>query len=352
MGAEAETKKRKLSVEQLESSKRPRQEEDESAQTTTSVVEVTSSIATPSQCFYKVSVSLYVSLAPVHLNDPVSGIKSQHLDPLLMTFFPEAGGVVLAHYNLELCGQDKRPAKSSSKPSDDLDGETDESGPIAVAKIMYDSPFAFMWINVDLLVWKPRAGDIVEGWINMQSPSHIGLLIHDTFNASIKRDAIPRDWRFVPNQEDEAEDGEDHTPNDQEQESAEDVTAATTGIEEEGVNDEKLINTSAENSGTSKASKGALVSPPRSLGYWVDGNGLRVDGKLNFTVRVFNVSGRTVSVQGSLLKPGAVKEDLTQPYRKTEDDIQVHGVPKAKHVTFVDDLEASSQSPNTGDDSN
>jgi DNA-directed RNA polymerase I subunit RPA43 len=239
-----------------------------------------------SECFHKVSTSLYVSLAPMYLNNPIAGIQAQHLDPLLMTFFPAAGGVVLAHYNLKLSGQSKYPS----------------SGDMVAAKVMYDSPFAFMWVSVDLLIWMPRPGDVVEGWINMQSPSHIGLLIHDIFNASIKRDAIPRDWQFVPNQEDEEPIGENG----------------------EDSNVEKMLRDS------------------RSMGYWVDGQGKRIDDKLRFTVKVFNVSGRTVSVQGSLLKPGAVREDLTKP------DATVDLAAVAKHVTFEDTVDGTEANEGSG----
>lgn len=257
-----------------------------------------------SECFHKVSTSMYVSLAPVYTLNPVEGIKSQHLDPLIMSYFASAGGVVLAHYNLRLYGQQphSKDVKSPAKTQEPV-----------IAKIMYDSPFAFLWISVDLLVWKPVAGDVVEGWINLQSPSHIGLLIHDTFNATIKRDVIPAEWTFVPNQEDQ--------------------------------------NSEAENA-TAEGEEGSTVAQaidqfPKSLGYWVDENGKKIDGKLKFTVRHFNVSGRTVSVQGTLLAPGTIREDLTRYNAhkdiKDQDVFDEFSIPATigteskknnKHITF------------------
>lgn len=238
------------------------------------------------ECFHKVNVWLYVSLAPAFLSNPTEGIRVQHLDPLLMTYYPQAGGVVLAHYNLKIRGQTR----------DD---------PAVMAKVMYDSPIAYLWINVDLLVWKPMAGDVVEGWINLQSPSHVGLLIHDTFNASIKRDSIPSEWQFIPNEADEG---------------AADSAPAT---------DEDV------------PSKG---SQPRSLGYWVDGSGQRVDGKLRFTVKAFYVTGRVVSVQGTLLPLGQVREDLTQrtPAKKP-------AAVSKKHVHFDGDSTGADET-NAGDE--
>ena len=54
-----------------------------------------------SECFKTVSTSLYVSLAPVHLQNPINGIKQQHLDPLIMTYFTKAKGIVVAYSNIK-----------------------------------------------------------------------------------------------------------------------------------------------------------------------------------------------------------------------------------------------------------
>lgn len=228
-----------------------------------------------SECFRKVSASLYVSFAPLYALNPVAGIKAQHLDPLVMTYFTPVGGVVLGHSNMRVSGQEEGN-ESSKQP--------------AVAKIMYDSPFAFLWISVDFLVWKPQPTDVIEGWINLQSPSHIGLLIHDTFNATIKRDAIPIDWTFIPNQADEEE---------------EEDLALTSAVDRAAAEMEKgdsEIKNETKN----------LFQDPKSLGYWLDGQGTKIEGKIRFSVKSFIVSGRFVSVQGSLLDPNAIPEDLTK----------------------------------------
>jgi DNA-directed RNA polymerase I subunit RPA43 len=235
-----------------------------------------------SECFQKVSASLYLSLAPLYIGEPSKGICVQHLDPLLMTYFESAGGVVVGHYNLKLHGD--------SEPTEEEQDSTSHR-PV-IAKIQYDSPFAFTWVSVDLLVWKPVPGDVIEGWISLQSPSHMGLLVHDIFNATIKRDSIPKDWKFIPNEEDEVVD----------------------------------LSTAPETPETPSllATPGSMkpksFRDPKSLGYWVDGNGKRVDGKVRFTVKSFNVSGRLVSVQGSLLGRGEVKQDLTQMGQEVEDE--------------------------------
>ncbi|CDR38944.1 CYFA0S02e09164g1_1 [Cyberlindnera fabianii] len=198
-----------------------------------------------SECFHKFTTSLYVSLAPSYLKQPLEGVKSQHLDPMLMKHFQPAGGVVIGYDNLRLSGE-----------------HITEAGSV-VAKVNAHSPFAFLWVSVDLLLWKPQVGDVLEGHIYMQSPSHIGLLVNDTFNASIKKNNIPEGWSFVPNQADEVQ-----------------------ADEEEGTETKKS----------------------KSLGQWYDESEIAVDGKLKFTVKAIHNSGRVVSVEGSLVKPGSESE--------------------------------------------
>lgn len=233
-----------------------------------------------SECFHRISTSLYVSLAPVYALNPVAGIKAQHLDPLLMSYFAPVGGVVLGHLNLRLSGQDEATGAEKEKNSQPV-----------FAKVMYDSPFAFLWISVDFLVWKPQPKDVLEGWVNLQSPSHIALLIHDTFNATIKRDAIPTDWEFIPNQADEEEE--------------EDLALASSV-------DRAVAEMEKENNEAAKNERKSLFRDPKSLGHWIDGQGKKIEGKIRFSVKSFHVSSRFVSVQGSLLAPDAVPEDLTK----------------------------------------
>ncbi|GMM36338.1 DNA-directed RNA polymerase I subunit [Saccharomycopsis crataegensis] len=195
-----------------------------------------------SKCFHTVTAKLYISLAPMFFNDPIKGVKQQHLDPLLMSYFSEARGIILSYSNIKF-----------------LKDNYSDDGASLLGTIKFDTPFAFMWISVNFLVWRPMVGDIIKGYSYMQSPSHIGLLIHDTFNANIKKYYIPNNWEFVPNADDENQE--------------------TEGEEESGNN-------------------------LRSLGYWVDENGVKVDGELQFTIRAIHSAGKFVSVEGTLIKPG------------------------------------------------
>ncbi|CEP64845.1 DNA-directed RNA polymerase I subunit RPA43 LALA0_S14e00584g [Lachancea lanzarotensis] len=194
-----------------------------------------------SKCIVRVPVSMYVSLAPTYMGEPNKGIKKQHLNPMIMKYSSDVGGVVLGYQNLEI---------KDASPDDELSEHK-------LIKVSADTPFGFAWCSVDLYVWQPQVGNVIEGWVFIQSPSHIGLLIHDAFNASIKKTTIPPEWTFIHN---------------------EDINGS-----EEGGND-------------------GDAEQPRSLGHWVDENGQQLDGKLKFTVRNVYTTGKVISLEGSLLQ--------------------------------------------------
>lgn len=230
-----------------------------------------------SECFQVVRSNLYVSVAPCHITNPINGIKAQHLDPLIMTYFPKAQGVVLSYSNITV-----------SKEHHSLD--TNDQ-PITISKVGDSTPFSFMWITVDLLIWRPQIGDTLEGYIYMQTASHIGLLVHDTFNASIKFRNIPQDWEFIPSQADEFEESSE----------------------------------AAE----SKSSKF------RSYGYWADASGTKVEGKISFTVRAIHSTGRMLSVEGSLVSPES--EIDAQPVFQERRSSTAMSPVSNKHMKFDDE---------------
>ncbi|EPX71238.1 DNA-directed RNA polymerase I complex subunit Rpa43 [Schizosaccharomyces octosporus yFS286] len=124
----------------------------------------------PDLSLYKQTVDLYLSIAPAHSRNPLAAIH-EHLDSMILSKMPRINGILLAYDNVRFL---------------------ENSG-----KIMYDSPFSYCWIRVDVLVFSPKKGDHLEGKINLVSPSHIGLLVLGIFNASIPRKSIPSSWSFI-----------------------------------------------------------------------------------------------------------------------------------------------------------
>lgn len=236
-----------------------------------------------SQCFHTFHAQLHLLVAPMFMNSPTNGIKAQHLDPMVMSYFPPARGVVLLYLNITL-GRDNI-------------GVSSEGDAVTLARIEGSTPFTFMWVLVDFLVWRPQVGDQMEGYIYMQTASHLGLLVHDTFNASIKRHSVPRGWEFVPYQEDE------------------------------------LVDEQSQQI--------------KSLGYWSDEQGNRVEGKIRFTVKNIHLSSKVLSLDGSLFRPG--KEQESQPVRRQNPNAALTTSAPSKHLKFDEDHEGEQEDKTNND---
>lgn len=236
-----------------------------------------------SNCITRIPISLYVSLAPLYLQNPEQGIMKQHLNPMVMKYNNKVNGIVLGYDNLEIVDAD--PLAEENKSTTKL------------VKITPDTPYGFTWCTVELFVWQPQVGDVLEGYVFIQSASHIGLLIHDAFNASIKKNNIPSDWTFIRNEEQVTED------------------------------------TTTQDDGNTE--NGPKVNKPHSMGYWVDANGEQIDGKLQFTVRNIFTTGRVVSVEGTLLEDTFMENNAHRS--------QVDNLPVVSNKKIVFDEEVESE---------
>lgn len=136
------------------------------------------------------------------------------------------------------------------------------------ARIVAESPFARAWVTVDLLVWRPRRGMLLKGWVNLSSASHVGLLVENTWNVAVGREKIPTDWTWI--EEEEKEEGE-------------------------GGGGDGRVEGDANGDPHAQSEAG---------GHWVDGNGEKVAGLREFKVDGVKAMGHMVSMEGSLLDIG------------------------------------------------
>ncbi|CCJ29645.1 unnamed protein product [Pneumocystis jirovecii] len=123
----------------------------------------------PINPFYCLKIESYISIPPIYSSSPMKGVE-YYLDTMILSYLPNIQGIMLAHRNCEFIDK--------------------------TAKIYHESPFAFAWVQFEMLVWKTKTGDFLEGIVNLQSPSHIGLLVSGFFNASIPKSAIPKAWMY------------------------------------------------------------------------------------------------------------------------------------------------------------
>ena len=119
----------------------------------------------------QVSATMNMAIPPFWAMDPMASVLEQ-LDTLVMRFVPQLEGVLLAHADAKLL------SKLGS-----IDG---------------DSAFAEAPVRFTCFVWRPEVGMSVKGTITLSSPSHVSLLLYDTFNAAVSAPHIPADaWEFV-----------------------------------------------------------------------------------------------------------------------------------------------------------
>jgi DNA-directed RNA polymerase I subunit RPA43 len=217
-----------------------------------------STLETPSTAspFHVQTSSLYLPLAPVSQKYPLEGMCAEHISPLILTYYPPFNGVVLSYSNPRL----------SEKPFGN-DGEE------VLLKNIDEYAVSWSWVTAEFLLFKPEKGAWLEGYINLQNEGHLGLVCWNLFNASIERKRLPPDWKWV------------------------DVS--------------EMQNEEAEEEG------GETYAEER-IGYYVDGEGKKIEGMVNFRVKEIESSHDRergfLSIEGTMLSEEA-EEELLQSER-------------------------------------
>jgi len=128
--------------------------------------------------------SLYLPLPPLSQLHPLSGISAEHLSPLILTYYPPFGGIVLSYSKAQL----------SQDPY--IDSYNSSNQPV-LAKAIDEFAASHVWVRAEFLLFKPRRGNQLEGWVNLQNESHISLVCWNLFNASIERKRLPQSWKWI-----------------------------------------------------------------------------------------------------------------------------------------------------------
>lgn len=193
---------------------------------------------------------------------PLNGVQRHHLDPLLGKYFEPVGGVVVAYRNIRF-------------------------GNHGYARIAAESPWARIPVTIDFLIWRPRCGMVLVGRVNLQSASHIGLLVENMWNVSIPRDKIPDSWKYHETREGFV--SKDPV-----------VMAQVAGYgdaagEKEGEGGER------------EQEEEVGEMDPAELGGWITDTGEYVDGMLRFQVDSIAGGGSIFVMRGSLLNRAAIE---------------------------------------------
>ena len=204
----------------------------------------TTSLTSP---FHQQTSSFYLPLSPISQSHPVEGLCAEHLSPLILTYYPPFHAVIISYSNARLC---ERPTSAS---------DNGERG--VFARSIDEYAVSYVWVTADFLLFKPREGERIEGYINLQNEGHVGLVCWNLFNASIERKRLPKKWKWI---------------------------AAGGVVDEDGATQEN---------GQKERGRGE--------GHYVDGKGNKVEGMMSFSVRdvetSFNRQKGFLSIEGTTL---------------------------------------------------
>ena len=135
----------------------------------------------PVSSFYQQTSSLYLPLPPISQKHALQGICAEHISPLILTYYQPFHGVIISYTNERLS---TNPQIGTSEP--------------AYARAIDEYASSFVWFTADFVIFKPERNSVIEGYVNLQSESTIGLLCLNFFNASIERKRLPKEWKWVP----------------------------------------------------------------------------------------------------------------------------------------------------------
>jgi len=130
--------------------------------------------------FYLKTFSLYLPLPPIAQGHAIQGLCAEYLSPLILTYYPTFHGTIVSYSN----------------PRVSTDPEAQVSKP-AYARAVDEYAASFIWLTADFLVFKPQKGTVIEGHVNLQNESNMGLLCWNFFNASIERKRLAKGWKWI-----------------------------------------------------------------------------------------------------------------------------------------------------------
>ncbi len=244
----------------------------------------------PFSPFYKQNSSLYLPLPPISQKHALQGLCAEYLSPLILTYYPPFHGVVISYSNASL-SSDPNPA---SKP--------------AYARAVDEYAASFVWLTADFIVFKPQKGNVVEGWINLQNESNVGLLCLNFFNATIERKRLANGWKWIS--------GGMKPPGKRK------LKKAAKGAETLSDEDEEASGEAEEN------------NLEDVQGYFRDAQGRKVEGLILFKVRALETSRSMDRETGFLNIEGTMLSDEEEEGLREQEAMRVNerGKKQPKHA--------------------
>lgn len=152
----------------------------------------TSSTGTSESPFSLATATLYLPLSPISISPThaLASLQAEHLSPLLLTYYPPLKGIVMAYSNASISSHPPSPtSRNSSDPNPQ---------PLTLAKTADEYGVLYVYLTATFLVFRPRRGQALDGWVNVQSEGFLGAVVFNLFSVGIERKRLPTNWRWVP----------------------------------------------------------------------------------------------------------------------------------------------------------
>ncbi|OAL50363.1 hypothetical protein IQ07DRAFT_679785 [Pyrenochaeta sp. DS3sAY3a] len=166
--------------------------------------------------FHMERISQYVSLSPASLSSPLPALCASIFSPLLLSYFPPAKGIVLAYEDVQLsatpppsssASNSKSKSASRSKPharpqqddssDSDEDEEDREEAPQQLLLTHIDEYSApFLWATATLLIFRPQQNHHITATLTHASQTHITLSYLNTFPVAVLAAHLPASWTW------------------------------------------------------------------------------------------------------------------------------------------------------------
>lgn len=149
----------------------------------------------PDSPYTLTTATLYLPLSPISISPThaLASLLAEHLSPLLLTYYPPLKGIVLAYSNASISSTPPTVASTSGSGSQDFNPQ-----PLTLATSANEYGVLYVYLTATFLVFRPQKGQILEGWVNVQSEGFLGAVVLNLFSVGIERKRLPTDWKWVP----------------------------------------------------------------------------------------------------------------------------------------------------------
>lgn len=255
----------------------------------------------PDSPYTLTTATLYLPLSPISISPThaLASLLAEHLSPLLLTYYPPLKGIVLAYSNASISSTP--PSASSAAQSQDPSPQ-----PLTLATSANEYGVLYVYLTATFLVFRPQRGQILEGWVNVQSEGFLGAVVLNLFSVGIERKRLPTNWKWIPPGE------EAPAANKTDDESESDAPTKNFDPEKELFTPVSLASDANPLSETTSkpAREGQEEGEDESAeGYFQSVSGHRVCGTVRFRVLDIDVIPGTdrergfMSIEGSMLSP-------------------------------------------------